>query len=200
VLQVVYYKIEYTSVYGVLRSRGGEKKMANAFEVLGIAPESGEAEIRKAHRELARRWHPDRFLDGPERMWAEEKMMTINNAFHEALQKSSKSASSAQEVTPEIEQLADAKRLMELGQLSAARQALLRVATRSAEWNYLFGAVLLRLGEYEKAVLYFGIASRQRPQNTQYRTAYHSAEAIRNQRKFKPILDRLMHPFLGKKG
>ena len=48
VLQVVYYKIEYTSVYGVLRSRGGEKKMANAFEVLGIAPESGEAEIRKA--------------------------------------------------------------------------------------------------------------------------------------------------------
>ena len=48
-------------------------------------------------------------------------------------------------------------------------------------------------------LLYFGIATRQRPQNQQYRTAYQSAEAIRNQRKIKPIIDRLRHPFSGKK-
>ena len=63
--------------------------------------------------------------------------------------------------------------------VSAARQALMRVATRSAEWNYLFGAVLFRLGEVEKAVLYFGIATRQQPGNSQYQTAYESAEAMR---------------------
>ena len=173
--------------------------MANAFEVLGVPETSGEAEIRKSYRELARRWHPDRFMEGPERMWAEQKMTEINNAYHEALQRASGAASSVNGLTPEREQLADAKRLMELGQLSAARQALLRVATRSAEWNYLFGAILFKLGEYEKAVLYFGIASRQRPQNSQYRTAYQNAETIRNQRKIKPIIDRLMHPFAGKK-
>ena len=173
--------------------------MANAFEVLGVPETSGELEIRKAYRELARRWHPDRFMDGPERMWAEQKMTEINNAYHAALQQASGAASSVNGLTPEGEQLADAKRLIELGQLSAARQALLRIATRSAEWNYLFGAVLLKLGEYEKAVLYFGIASRQRPQNPQYRTAFQSAEAIRNQRRIKPILNRLMHPFTGKK-
>ncbi len=53
------------------------------------------------------------------------------------------------------------------------------MATRSAEWNYLFGAVLFRLGEVEKAVLYFGIATRSRRANSQYQTAYESAEALR---------------------
>ena len=173
--------------------------MANAFEVLGVPAHAGEAEIRKAYRELARRWHPDRFLEGPERMWAEQKMTEINNAYHEALKGSSGAASSVDEVTPERELLADARRLMELGQLSAARQALLRVATRSAEWNYLFGAVMLKLGEYEKAVLYFGIASRQRPQNQQYKTAYQSAETMRNQNRIKPIINKIMHPFAGKR-
>lgn len=169
--------------------------MADAYDVLGVGRNASVNEIRSAHRTLARRWHPDRFQEGPERMWAEQKMMEINGAFEDALKQAARDGN-FNETTPESEQLDDVRKLLTLGQLGAARQALMRIATRSAEWNYLFGAVLLRLGEIEKAVLYFGIASRQRPENAQYQTAYQSAEAIRDRGRLRPRLDRL---FAGKR-
>jgi molecular chaperone DnaJ len=153
--------------------------VADCYEVLGVSRDATSADIRRAHRELARRWHPDRFIQGPERLWAESKMIQINLAYEEALSQCA-SRGKLDQLCPETEQLEDVRKLLGLGQLSAARQALMRVATRSAEWNYLFGAVLFRLGEIEKAVLYFGIATRQQPGNPQYQTAYESAEALRN--------------------
>ena len=152
--------------------------MADCFDVLGISRGASAQDVRRAYRELARRWHPDRFAEGPERLWAESKMIKINLAYEEALSQCA-SHGRLDQTSPENEQLEDVRKLLGLGQLSAARQALMRVATRSAEWNYLFGAVLFRLGEVEKAALYFGIATRQQPGNAQYQTAYESAEALR---------------------
>lgn len=171
--------------------------MSEPFAVLGVAQDATEAQVRRAYHEKARRWHPDRFPEGPERLWAEQKMTQINVAYHEAIQVVCGNCRGGDELTPDGEKLQDVKKLLQLGQLSAARQALMRVATRNAEWNYLFGAVLLRLGEYEKAALYFGIACRQRPQDRQYKTAYLSAEAIRNRKKTKSIFSRLRSTLLG---
>ncbi len=175
------------------------KAVASAYEILGVQKNASESEIRSAYRELARRWHPDRFAEGPERMWAEQKMTDINIAYHEALEVCASSVSLSGGTDSESEQFSDVRELLEIGQVGAARQALMRIATRNAEWNYLFGAVLLRLGEYEKAVLYFGVAAHQKPHNQQYRTAYMSAEAIRNQRRTKPFLSRVMSTFTGKR-
>ena len=58
--------------------------MADAFELLGISRGSSVDEIRKAYRQMARRWHPDRFAPGPERLWAEQKMIDINAAYTQA--------------------------------------------------------------------------------------------------------------------
>lgn len=171
--------------------------MATSYEILGIPKSADENEIRKAYRDMARRWHPDRFPEGPERLWAEQKMTSINIAYHEAMQACASSIDLS--AVSESDQFSDVRQLLEAGQVTAARQALMRISSRDAEWNYLFGATLLRLGEYEKAVLYFGIAARQKPQNPQYRAAYMSAEAIRDRKRSRPFLSRVMNTFTGRR-
>ena len=144
--------------------------MANAWAILGLSAGASAAEIRAAYRAMARRWHPDRFAEGPERLWAEQKMMEINQAYCALMQQQR-----TLETPSSPGAFPDVRRLMELGNLSAARQALMRIAARDAAWNYLFGDVLFRLGEYKKAVLYLSVAAHQCPENADYRKAYDSA-------------------------
>ena len=171
--------------------------MPDAYEILGLPHTASESEVRRAYRDLARRWHPDRFPEGPERMWAEQKMVAINIAYNEALEQAGGGIDLSC-VDSADQQFQDARMLLEAGQVAAARKALMRIDARSAEWNYLFGATLLRQGEYEKAVLYFGIAAHQKPGNQQYRAAYLSAEAIRDKKRSQRLLSRVRRVFAGR--
>lgn len=166
--------------------------MMEPYSVLGLKPGATEEEVRHAYRQMARRWHPDRFAAGPERMWAEQKMAEINEA-HAAISsgEAGRICCGQTAAVSESEQFRDIRHLMQNEQFLAARQALMRVEKRSPEWNYLFGSVLLRLGEYDKSVLYFGIAVRQRPDNAQYRSALSGAKAMRDSYKFSALRRRI---------
>ena len=52
------------------------------FEILGVNRKSTKDEIRKAHRKLIKRWHPDKFpADTKEQLAATEKTKLINRAW-----------------------------------------------------------------------------------------------------------------------
>ena len=142
------------------------------YELLGIAPTATRDQVRNAYRDLARRWHPDRFMEGPERDWANEKMAQINAAYHACLTQPTAPADSREEQ----HQLKRIEELISTGQYPQARQMLMNIATRCAEWNYLFGAVLMKTADIEKALIYLGVAARQQPGNPKYARALKDAQ------------------------
>ena len=149
-----------------------EVKSLNPYEILNVPPRSTKAEIRNAYRALARRWHPDRFMEGPERDWANEKMAEINAAYHACLHES------CQLVSQESDgrQLKRIEELINGGQYPMARQMLMNIATRCAEWNYLFGAMLLKTSDVKKALIYLSVAAHQQPENIKYARALREAQ------------------------
>lgn len=134
-------------------------------EILGISSCATREEARQAYRALARRWHPDRFMPGPEREWANERMTEINTAYSE-FTKGVRSAPAG-----EFEDLNKIRCMIDDGHLSTARQLLMTLPTRCAEWNYLFGRVLYKLADYRKAVMYLSVAAHQEPGNAKYAAA-----------------------------
>ena len=55
--------------------------MNDPYSVLGIQSNASDDEVRKAYRELARKYHPDNYQDNPLADLAEEKMKEINEAY-----------------------------------------------------------------------------------------------------------------------
>src|ERR1044072_7783526 len=56
--------------------------LSKAYDVLGVKPGVSNKELKAAHRDLAKVWHPDRFLHDPRlQEKAQEKLKEINEAY-----------------------------------------------------------------------------------------------------------------------
>ena len=145
----------------------------NAYELLNISPSATRDEIRAAYREMARRWHPDRFMAGPERDWANDKMAAINSAYRQCLDGLKGDRRDAE---GDAETLQQVQRMIDEGRYQSARRALMGLNTRCAEWNYLFGWSLMHLSDLDKALIYLSVATHQKPDSVKYARALQEAQ------------------------
>ena len=160
----------------------------SAYEILNVPATATRAQIRTAYRALARRWHPDRFMPGPERDWANEKMAAINAAYRSclnALNDTRAACGSEDEAFRRVQALIDS------GHYQSARKLLMGFDTRCAEWNYLFGALLLNLSETEKALIYLSVAAHQQPNSAKYARALKEARQLSASRRLNGLFGRL---------
>lgn len=61
-------------------------ELDRAYEVLGVKPGVSDRELKAAHRDLAKVWHPDRFVHDPRlQQKAQDKLREINEAYEQLL-------------------------------------------------------------------------------------------------------------------
>ena len=148
--------------------------MTDPYKVLGVSPNATDDEVKDAYRRLARKYHPDNYVNNPLSDLATEKMKEINEAYDE-IQRQRKSGGSGygQQSYGGSSQFADIRRLINLNRLGDAEELLdgISASARTAEWNYLKGIVNYRKGWLDNAVTYLNTACAMEPNNMEYRQA-----------------------------
>lgn len=65
--------------------------LGRAYDVLGVKPGVSDRELKAAHRDMAKVWHPDRFLHDPRlQQKAQEKLKEINEAYEQLISRNTR--------------------------------------------------------------------------------------------------------------
>ena len=161
--------------------------MNDPYKVLGVSPDASDDEIKKAYRQLARKYHPDKYRDSDLADLASEKMKEVNAAYEEIKKMRENGGSNGKNSSGRggyqsyagnnsstgDPTYAEIRRNINSGNVGRAEQMLYSVAEhlRNAEWNFLMGCVMARRGNYVDAQRYFDIACSMDPYNNEYRAA-----------------------------
>ncbi|MEX1378061.1 MAG: J domain-containing protein [Eubacteriales bacterium] len=149
------------------------------YKVLGINPGATQEEIKSAYRTMVKKYHPDKYIDNPLGDLAKEKMQEINQAYDSLTGSGSKSKSSQySEYTSDGNvNLSQVRQLINVNRVREALAALDTISNHSAEWYYLRGLCMSKMGMYAQANTFYATAFRMDPNNMEYARA---ANNIRN--------------------
>lgn len=167
--------------------------MSDPYQVLGVSPSASDEEVKKAYRELARKYHPDNYHDNPLADLAQERMKEINEAY-EAIQAQRKQGGSSSSSAAagasgygygygygqhSYGGNAKSQRIrvaIQQGDLNLAEELLNAQTDHDAEWNYLKGVICTRRGWMDEAKRYFQTAVQMDPKNGEYQRALDAME------------------------
>ena len=170
--------------------------MNDPYQILGVSENASDEEIKKAYRDLARKYHPDNYHDNPLADLAQEKMKEINAAYEQITKERASGRrtggaggaygggsygyggyqsyggyGSSQSYSGQSSVLQQARIAINTGNISRAEALLANYSDHNAEWNFLKGVVCYRRGWMDEALRYYRTAVQMDPGNAEYRQA-----------------------------
>ena len=159
--------------------------MTDPYQTLNVSPTASDEEVKKAYRELARKYHPDNYHDNPLADLAQEKMKEINAAYDEIQRRRNGAGANAsrqnysyhsQSSNSGNSAYARVRMAINQNDLHSAEQLLSQISDHDAEWNYLKGTICYRRGWIDEARRYFQNACQMDPGNAEYMRALNRVE------------------------
>ena len=159
------------------------------YEVLGVTPQTSDDDVKRAYRELARKYHPDNYVNNPLADLAEARMKEINEAYDTIMsERSGKTGAGAGSTGqsyngqtygqsyggqrtyagPNAALYAQVRQAINQGNLNMAESLLTRASGRDAEWFFLTGTIYARKGWYDEAQRAYIRACELDPGNAEY--------------------------------
>lgn len=154
--------------------------MNDPYSILGVTRGATDREIKKAYREMSRKYHPDSYSDEGQKRWAEEKFRQVQEAYNQIVdERSGKTGQNyggyqggGQNYSEEDQHLMAAMNYINARRFNEAIHVLNGMETRGARWYYFSSYANLGLGNNVVALDYAKKAVEMEPDNAEYRQYY----------------------------
>lgn len=111
--------------------------IADPYKVLGVSPSASSDEIKKAYRELSKKYHPDSYMNNPLSELAEEKFKEVQEAYEQIMQKGTTYDQGSYSGTGgEASEMNSVYNFLNARRYTEALNVLSGISNRTARWYY----------------------------------------------------------------
>ena len=146
----------------------------NPYEVLGVPRNASNDEIKKAYRQLCKKYHPDSYVDNPLAELAEEKFKEVQAAYEQIMKEregggySYSASGQTQGTSQETAELQAARNFINNRRFHEALNVLANIGNRNAMWYYYSAIANMGIGNNLVAVDHAKQAAAMEPTNMEY--------------------------------
>ena len=158
----------------------------NPYDVLGVSPNASDDEIKRAYRDMSRKYHPDANVNNPLADLAEEKFKEVQEAYNMIMKEresgssgsygygygsngSYQQSSSSYGGQQQDVEMQAAMNFVNSRRYQDAINVLNRMPQRNAQWYYISAVANANIGSNVLARQYAEQAVNMEPGNMQYR-------------------------------
>lgn len=146
----------------------------NPYEVLGVPRNASNDEVKKAYRQLCKKYHPDSYVDNPLADLAEEKFKEVQAAYEQIMKEregggySYSASGQTQSTSQESAELQAARNFINNRRFHEALNVLSNIGNRNAMWYYYSAIANMGIGNNLVAVEHAKQAAAMEPNNMEY--------------------------------